>query len=88
MPEKAIGKVSHYFTRISVAAIELTDQLAVGDTIHILGRSTDFEQTVDSMEIEHQAVESAGAGQSVGVKVVDRVRAGDVVYKVEQGSGE
>ncbi|HID86249.1 MAG TPA: translation elongation factor-like protein [Anaerolineae bacterium] len=83
MAEKPIGKVSHYFTRIGVAAIELTDQLAVGDTIHIQGATTDFEQVVESMQIEHEDVEVAEAGQSVGIKVVDRVRAGDTVYKVE-----
>ena len=83
MAEKLIGKVSHYFGRIAVAAIELTDQLVVGDTIHILGRTTDFEQVVTSMQIEHENVEVAKAGQSVGIKVADRVRGGDTVYKVE-----
>jgi translation elongation factor EF-1alpha len=83
MAEKTIGTVSHYFGRIKVAAIELTDELAVGDTIHIMGSTTDFEQVVTSMQIEHENVEVAGAGQSVGIKVADRVRAGDTVYKVE-----
>ena len=83
MEEKLIGRVSHYFTRIAVAAIELTDQLAVGDTIHIQGALTDFEQVVTSMQIEHENVEVAEAGQSVGIKVVARVRSGDAVYKVE-----
>ena len=81
--EKLVGRVSHYYARIGVAVIEVTDTIKVGDTIHIKGGIRDFEQTVDSMEIEHQKVEVATKGQSIGLKVVERAREGDQVYKVE-----
>lgn len=79
---KEVGKVTHYFTRISVAVVELSDRLAVGDRILIKGATTNFEQIVESMQIEHKNVAVAEAGQSIGLKVKDRVREGDVVYKV------
>lgn len=77
-----IGKVSHFFTKISVAVIELTASISVGDRILIKGPTTNVEQKVDSMEIEHQKVQRAEAGQSIGMKVKDRVREDDVVYKI------
>lgn len=80
--EKPIGKVTHYFTKISVAVIELNDELKVGDTIAIRGATTDLTQKVDSMQIEHENVEVANKGQSIGLKVQDRVREGDTVYKI------
>jgi len=76
-----VGHVSHFFTKISVAVIELSAPLAVGDTIVIKGPTTDFEQTVESMQIEHNNVQRAEAGQSIGLKVAQRVREKDVVYK-------
>jgi putative protease len=76
-----IGRITHFFSKINVAVIELTQTLKVGDTIMIKGPSTDFEQIVDSMQIEHKNVEKADAGQSVGLKVAERVRETDVVYK-------
>jgi putative protease len=79
---KKVGKVTHYFTRIEVAVIELTDTLSAGDKILFQGSTTDFEQTVTSMQIEHQNVAAAKRGQSIGMKVEQRVREGDVVYKV------
>ena len=79
---KEIGKVAHYFTKIEVAVIDLTAPLSVGDKIAIKGATTDIEQTVDSMQIEHENVQTARAGDSVGLKVKDRVRETDVVYKV------
>lgn len=82
-PEKEIGKVTHFFSKISVVVIELSDTLKVGDQIHIKGHATDFTQKVDSMQIEHENVQEAKAGQSVGLKVVDKAREGDAVYKVE-----
>jgi translation elongation factor EF-1alpha len=83
MPEEEVGKISDYFKKIGVAAIEITNgSLSVGDTIHIKGHTTDFTQTVDSMQIEHQSVPTAKAGDSIGIKVKDVVRDGDVVYKV------
>ena len=84
MPEEEVGKISDYFAKIGVAAIELTGSLSVGDTIHIKGHTTDFEQKVDSMQIEHQSVEKANPGDSIGIKVKDRVRGHDVVYKVTE----
>jgi translation elongation factor EF-Tu-like GTPase len=82
MAEKLIGKVNHWFGRIGVAGIALTDELAVGDRIHVLGHTTDFEQEITSMQIMHQDVAEAGPGDDVGVKVQLRARTGDRVYKV------
>lgn len=79
---KLIGKVTHYFSKIGVAVIELSDVLKVGDTIRIIGGETDFEQAVDSMEVEHQKVEQAKTGDSVGLKVSQKVREGYKVYKL------
>jgi translation elongation factor EF-1alpha len=76
-----IGRITHFFTKISVAVIELTMPLAVGDTIVIKGPTTDFEQVVESMQIEHNNVQRAEAGQSIGLKVAQRVRENDMVYK-------
>jgi putative protease len=76
-----IGHISHFFSKISVAVIELAAPLAVGDTIVIKGPTTDFEQHVESMQIEHENVQRAEAGQSIGLKVAERVREKDVVYK-------
>ncbi len=77
-----VGRVSHYFTRINVAVVELKAPLAVGDRILIKGSTTDLEQVVESMQIEHKDVQSAEAGQSIGLKVNDRVRENDTVYKI------
>lgn len=82
MPEVEVGRVSHYYSHISVAGLTLTSTLSVGDTIHIRGHSTDFTQQVESIEIEHQKVERAEAGAQVGIRVKERVRQQDVVYKV------
>jgi putative protease len=76
-----VGHVTHFFSKISVAVIELKAPLAVGDTIVIKGPTTDFEQIVESMQIEHKNVQRAEAGQSIGLKVVQRVREKDTVYK-------
>ncbi len=77
-----VGRVSHYFTRIDVAVVELKAPLAVGDRILIKGSTTDLEQVVESMQIEHKDVQRAEAGQSIGLKVNDRVRENDTVYKI------
>ncbi len=83
MAEKKIGVVTHYFGKIGVAAIKMTDdELRVGDTIRIKGHTTDFTQTVESMQVEHEPVEVARAGDNVGMKVIDHAREHDVVYKV------
>jgi selenocysteine-specific translation elongation factor len=82
MPEEMIGTVSDFFARPVVAAIELTAPLEVGDKIHIKGHSTDLELVVNSMQINNVDVKEAKAGDSVGVKVSERVRKRDTVYKV------
>ena len=87
MPEeveegKLIGRVTHYFGNIEVAVIELSDTLKVGDNIRIVGGETDFNQAVESMEVEHQKVETAKKGESVGLKVEQKVREGYKVYKI------
>ncbi len=81
--EKKVGEVTHYWSKIGVAGIELTGTLSQGDTIRIKGATTDFVQNVGSMEIEHQKFETAERGQEVGLKVEEKVRGGDTVYKVE-----
>jgi len=80
--EQKIGKVFSYYSKIGVAAINLESSLAVGDTIHIKGSTTDFTQTVDSMQIEHEKVKKATKGQSIGLRVKDKVRPSDDVYRV------
>jgi putative protease len=83
MKQEKVGFVSNYFSKISVAAVEITDgAVAVGDTLHFLGHTTDAESTVNSMQIEHTAVTEAKKGDSVGVKVPEKVREGDKVYKI------
>lgn len=79
---KLIGKVTHYFSNIGVAVIELSDSLKVGDTIRIVGGETDFNQVVESMEVEHQKVTEAKPGDSVGLKVSQKVRDGYKTYKL------
>ena len=79
---KEIGRTTHYFTKIGVAVIELTDTLSVGDRILVRGATTGFEQTVQSMQIEHKNVATAQGGQSVGMKTAQRVREEDKVYKI------
>ncbi len=76
-----VGRIAHFFSKINVAVIELKAPLNVGDTIVIKGPNTDFEQVVDSMQIEHEKVQRAEAGQSIGLKVVQRTRETDRVYK-------
>lgn len=80
MAKKLVGKVSHYYSKIGVAVVDLTDSLTVGNKISIEGASTNLQQTVDSMQVEHEAVKIANRGNSVGMKVVDKVRPGDNVY--------
>ena len=80
---REVGRVSHFFGRINVAIIEVKDIISVGDQILIKGPTTDIEQTIDSMEIEHEKVKQVEAGQSIGMKVNARVRENDIVYKKE-----
>ena len=79
-----VGNITHIFSKINVAVVELKAPLVVGDMIAIKGPITDFEQTVDSMEIEHKQIPIAQTGQSIGLKVSGRVRENDVVYRVKQ----
>jgi hypothetical protein len=76
-----VGRITHFFSKIGVAVIELKKPLQVGDTIVLKGPTTDFEQPVESMQIEHKDVRKAEAGQSIGLKVAQRVRETDLVYK-------
>ncbi len=80
--EEEVGRVMDYFARIGVAGVELTGRLRVGDRIRIRGHTTDLEQVVESMQIDRQAVPEAGPGAKVGIKVVDRCRPGDRVYRL------
>jgi len=85
MEEKLIGKITHYFNKIGVGVIEISEgKLKAGDKIHIKGATTDFEQSVSSMQIEHETVEKASAGQAIGMKVEQAVHEGDEVYKIEE----
>ncbi len=79
---REVGTVIHYFSKIGVAIVELSDTLSVGDHILTKGMTTNVEQTVDSMQIEHTSVKKAEAGKSIGLKVGDRVREGDTVYVI------
>lgn len=80
--EMKVGKVTHYFTKIGVAIIEVTDgSIKVGDEVHIKGHTTDFRQKVNSMQIEHENVDMTEPGKSIGIKVDEAVRANDLVYK-------
>jgi len=80
---KEIGKITHYFNKIGVAVLELTSGLKVGDTIIIASHHGDFEQAVDSMQVEHAQVTSAKSGDAVGLKVGQSVKEGDIAYLKE-----
>ena len=82
VPGKEVGKVTHYYTKLGVGVVKLSETLKVGDKIRIKGATTDFEQTVESMQVETDKIEEGKKGQSIGLKVKDHVRANDVVYKV------
>ena len=80
--KKLVGKIAHYYTKIGVCVIELSAELKVGDMISIEGATTNVQQTVSSMQVEYQNLPGAKAGQSVGLKVLQKVREGDLVYKI------
>jgi len=85
MVEEKIGVVEHFFTNVSVAAIKITNgELKIGDTIHIVGAHTDLKQKVESMQINKVPITSAKVGDDVGIKLIDRAREHDVVYKVKE----
>lgn len=83
MAEKKIGEITHYFDKIGVAIIKLSAPLKVGDNIKVKGATSDFEQAIESMQVEHADVESAESGQELGIKVSEKAREGDEVLKVE-----
>jgi translation elongation factor EF-1alpha len=82
MKEKAVGTVSDFFAHVVVAGINLTGTLKLGDKVHIKGHTTDIEMDITSMQIDNKSVTKANKGKSIGVKVPDRVRPGDIVYKI------
>lgn len=81
---KPIGKVTHYYDKLGVAIIELTDSLKTGDKIKIEGGKNEFEQTVEEMQVEHKPVSSAARGDVVGLKVKEKTREGALVLKMEE----
>ena len=83
MTEKKIGTVTHYFNHLHVAGVTITDgELHIGDTIHVKGHTSDFEQKVESMQIDREAVEIAKPGDQIGLEVIEHAREHDSVYKV------
>lgn len=83
--EEEIGKITHYFSKISVGVFDITKgNVQIGDTIHIKGHTTDFYQKIQSMQVEHVSVEAAHEGMQVGLKVESSVREGDLVFKVTE----
>ncbi len=84
MKEEKIGVVLHYYSKAGVAAIKLDEALKVGDKIHIKGHTTNFDEVINSIQIEHNQVNAAKKGDDIGIKVPDHVREHDVVYKVTE----
>ena len=78
--EKKVGEIAHYFGKIMVAAIKVKAEIKVGDALHIKGHTTDFEQVIDSIQIEHESIAKAKKGDDIGIKVKDHVREGDEVF--------
>ncbi len=86
MAEKKVGIITHYFDKIGVAVVKITERdLKVGDTIHIKGHTSDFTQRIESMQVEHKDVVEAKVGEAVGVRVTDHAREHDEVFRVESG---
>ena len=84
MPEKKVGKITHFFGNIGVAVINLESKLKVGDEIHITGHSADFTQKVESMQVDHKSIETANPGDDVGMKVDEKVKPGAEVFLTEE----
>jgi len=82
MADFKVGKITHYYNKIGVAVVELSDTLTVGDLIKISGHGREFTQTVESMQIEHEQVKEAKKGQAIGLKVSQEVKEGDEVFRV------
>ena len=81
-PGQEVGKVTHYYTKLGVGVVKLSGTLKVGDKIRMKGATTDFEQNVESMQIEKDKIKEGKAGQSIGLQVKEHVRANDVVYRL------
>jgi len=82
LPEELVGKITHIFTKINVAVVKLSAELCVGDRIKIKGKGIEFEQSVQSMQIEHQNIEKASAGQEIGLKLDQPAKEGCEIYKI------
>jgi len=80
--EVEVGRITHFYTKIGVAVVELSGPLQVGDAIHIRGHTTDLRQNVESMQMEHQNIQRAEKGQGIGLKINGQVKEKDIVYKV------
>lgn len=79
--EEQVGKIIHYYGKIGVAVVRLEAPLRVGDMIHVKGKTTDFEQAVESMQLNHENVESGKKGEEAAVKLAEKAKEGDAVYK-------
>lgn len=79
--EMEIGRVTHYYSHLNVAAVELSDTISVGDKVHFCGHTTDFVETIESMEVEHKHVQRAGPGDDVAIQVLQHVREHDKLFK-------
>ncbi len=85
MGEEKIGEVVKFFAKPSVAAVKITEgELTVGDTVKFLGHTTDFEDTIETMEINNEKIDKAAVGDYIGIKVPERVRPGDEMYKMTE----
>ena len=82
--EERVGTVTHYFRQVNVGAVALEEVVELGDVLHFRGHTTDFRQSITSMEVDHESVEVAGPGDEVAIRVEERVREGDEVYRVEE----
>lgn len=84
MDEVIVGRVTHYFPRVEVAVVELTDdELRIGDSIRVLGTTSNFTQAIHSMEIDHSPVDLVRVGDEVAIRVVERARVGDLVFRIK-----
>lgn len=84
MKEEQIGQITHFFPHIPAGVIKLEGELAVGETVHIKGHTTDFEQKIESMQIDNNPVEKGASGDEIAIKLKERVRINDIVYKVTE----
>ncbi|MBN2102267.1 MAG: translation elongation factor-like protein [Candidatus Aenigmarchaeota archaeon] len=82
--KKLVGKITHFFDKIDVGVVELSANLKQGDMISVEGTTTNFTQTVDSMQVEHERIDEAKKGQSVGMKMLEKVRPGDHVFRLSE----